>query len=70
MTDAPPAAVAADRYVTIGLYATISGYSANAIRLKIRDGVWVEGQQYIRAPDNHILIDRTGVHNWMARRSK
>ena len=33
------------RYVTISKFAAESGYTADAIRSKIRDGVWREGQE-------------------------
>ena len=56
-----------DRFVTVGLFATISGYTANAIRMKIHKGVWIEGREYRRAPDGHILIDRDGVQRWVKR---
>jgi hypothetical protein len=35
----PPVFLAPDRYVTIALYAAISGYSQNAIRCKIKAGM-------------------------------
>ena len=38
------------RYVTIGLAASLTGYSKDAIRTKIRDGVWPERQVWLKAP--------------------
>lgn len=59
-----------DDYVTIAVFARASGLSENAIRLKIRDGKWLEGREFIRAPDGHVMIHRAGVHNWYKRGKK
>jgi hypothetical protein len=57
--------VAPDRYVTVKLASKVSGYSETAIRSKIKEGVWLEGREYIRAPDGHLFIDREGVQRWL-----
>ena len=36
----------------------------NAIETKIKRGVWLEGKEYIRAPDRSILIDMEGYERW------
>jgi hypothetical protein len=61
----PPVYLAPDRYVTVGIYAAISGRTQNSIRMKIRDGKWVENREFIRDPDGTILIDREGVQKWV-----
>ena len=53
------------RYVTIPKFAAESGYTEDAIRLKIRDGIWREGQEWKRAPDGRVLIDVDGYHRWV-----
>ena len=53
------------RYVTIPKFATESGYTENAIRSKIRDGIWREGQEWKRAPDGRVLVDVDGYHRWV-----
>lgn len=53
------------RYLTIPRFAELSGYTADAIRSKIRDGIWREGQEWRRAPDSRILIDVDGYHRWV-----
>nr|WP_295379691.1 excisionase [uncultured Pseudacidovorax sp.] len=58
-------AVQPDRYVLIRLYAAVSGFTPKAIRRKIESGVWIEGREWIRAPDGHIFIDREGVKRWL-----
>lgn len=40
-------------------------YSETAIRTKIRDGVWKNGQEYVKAPDGHIYIIKSGVIDWI-----
>lgn len=62
---APPVYLAPDRFVTVGIYAAISGRSENAIRMKIRDGKWIDRREFVRDPDGTILIDREGVQRWL-----
>jgi|GEM_PF-3023397 len=45
-------------------YANLSGLTQDAIRCKIRDGYWVEGKQYVKAPDGKIRILLEGVDKW------
>lgn len=52
------------RFVTIHRAAELTGYSTRAIQTKIDRGVWVEGRQWIRAPDGRILIDMDGYEEW------
>lgn len=58
-------AVAAARYVTIKLYAQITGKSEGAIRKKIERGIWQEGRHYRRDPQGCIWINRPGVEAWV-----
>lgn len=53
------------KYVTIGKFHELSGYSADAARQKIRRNVWLEGKEYIRAPDNRILMNLEGYEKWV-----
>lgn len=53
------------RYVTIKRFAELSGYSEDAVRSKIGGGIWVEGVQYKRAPDNRVLINIEGYEKWV-----
>ena len=56
------------RYVTISKFALESGYTENAIRAKIRDGIWTEGEVWIKAPDSRNLIDVEGFEQWVEAR--
>jgi hypothetical protein len=53
------------RYITIGKFAAESGYTEDAIRSKIRNGVWLHGSVWIKAPDGRNLIDIQGYERWV-----
>jgi len=50
--------------VRIEKFHELTGYSPDAVRGKIKTGVWVEGQNFVKAPDGHILINLEGYHRW------
>ena len=45
-------------------FCELSGYSEEAVRIKIKRGIWREGEQYVKAPDGHIKILLEGVNQW------
>jgi len=53
------------RYLTIGKFAEESGYSEDAVRAKIKTGVWLEGIVWKKAPDGRVLIDTEGYGIWV-----
>jgi len=53
------------RYVTLGKFAELTGYSAKAAQRKIERGDWLEGDVYVRPPDNRILVDMEGFKRWV-----
>ena len=53
------------RYVRTSVFEAVTGYSVKALEEKIRTGVWIEGHEYRRAPDGHILIDLEGYAKWV-----
>ncbi|MGR3967534.1 excisionase [Pseudomonas sp. 910_23] len=53
------------RYVTVRKFASESGYSEDAIRSKLRDGIWLLGEIWIKAPDGRVLIDVEGYETWV-----
>lgn len=53
------------RYLLIRKFCDDTGYSPAAVRAKIRDGVWLEGREYKKAPDGHVVIDIEGYHAWV-----
>ena len=56
-------------YLTIEKFAIESGYTAGAIRAKIKEGVWSEGYQYIRAPDSRVLVSVEGFEKWASKQN-
>jgi hypothetical protein len=54
-------------YVTIPIAAAMTGYSPKAIRRKIEVGAWLEGSEFRRAPDGHVLISMKGYERWVER---
>jgi hypothetical protein len=53
------------RYMTISKFAAETGYTEDAIRTKIRDGVWPKDQVWVKAPDGRVLIDAQGYEKWV-----
>jgi hypothetical protein len=51
--------------VRIAVASRLTGYSQKAIRRKIESGVWLEHQQYRRAPDGRVLISLKGYERWV-----
>lgn len=65
MSSTPTIGIVPARYVRIPLAAARTGYTVEAIETKIKRGVWLEGKEYIRAPDNALLIDMEGYERWV-----
>lgn len=59
-----PVMVAPAPYVQLPLAAAITGYSVKAMRRKIETGMWVEGREFVKAPDGHVLISMAGYRRW------
>ena len=41
------------------------GYSDDAVRAKMRKGVWLEGVHWRRAPDGRIVFDLEAIQRWI-----
>lgn len=52
-------------YMTIPRFAAETGYTPEAIRAKIKGGVWLEGIVWKKAPDGHVLISVKGYELWV-----
>lgn len=52
-------------YQTVKKFAAESGYTEAAIRSKIQDGTWPEGEVWVRAPDSKPLISIEGYEEWV-----
>jgi len=55
------------RFVRIRKFVEMSGYTEQAVRSKIKDGRWIEGREYRRAPDGALLVDLVGFEKWVVR---
>lgn len=53
------------RYVTISKFAQESGYTEEAVRAKIKAGVWLMDLVWKKAPDGRVLIDIEGYAKWV-----
>ena len=53
------------RFLKIKRFCELTGYTPEAVQTKISRGVWMEGWQYRRAPDNVILVDVEGFNRWV-----
>lgn len=53
-------------YVSIAKFCQVmEGYSEKAIRQKIANGVWMQGREYVKAPDRHIFIKMEAFYKWL-----
>jgi len=50
--------------VTVKEFCKRTGYTEKAVEGKMRAGKWLEGQVFIRSPDNNILIDLKEFYKW------
>lgn len=53
------------RYVTAEVASAVTGYTPKAMERKRQDGVWLEGREWVRAPDGRILYDLEGYERWV-----
>lgn len=52
-------------WVLIPKFCELKGYTVNAVRAKIKNGIWKEGNLWRKGPDNRIVIDVNAVNRWM-----
>lgn len=43
----------------------MTGYSENAVRHKIKGGVWVEGRIWKKAPDGRVFVNVDEFERWV-----
>ncbi len=53
------------RFVTIEKFESLTGYTADAVRSKIKRGDWLEGAVWMKAPDGRVLVDMEGYEWWV-----
>lgn len=52
------------KLVTIKKFSELTGYSEEAIRQKIKKGIWRLREHVIKAPDGRILISLEKIEEW------
>lgn len=45
------------RWVLVKRFAEVTGYSENAVRHKVKGGIWLEGRIWRKAPDGPYLFE-------------
>lgn len=41
-----------------------TGYSQEAIRMKVKSGVWIRNKHYVKAPDGRLIFIVEMIHQW------
>ncbi|MBL4774948.1 MAG: excisionase [Mariprofundus sp.] len=52
-------------WVTIQKLSELMGYSENAIRAKIKKGIWHMNLHWRKAPDGRILFNPEAIYKWV-----
>lgn len=52
-------------WILIRKLCELSGYSDDAIRAKIKRGIWKEGRHWRKAADNRIVFNVVAINDWM-----
>lgn len=53
------------KWVTIRKLSELIGYSEDAIRTKIKRGIWVYKTHWRKAPDGRILLCLPAIETWI-----
>lgn len=53
------------QWVLITKVTEATGYTANAIRAKIKRGIWEYGKHWRKAPDNRIVLNLEAINAWL-----
>jgi len=54
-----------NQWVLIKRFAEITGYSENAVRHKVKNGTWMEGRIWRKAPDGRIFVNVVEFERWV-----
>lgn len=52
-------------YVVLKQASALTGYSVKAMERKIERGQWVEGKEWVKAPDGRRLLSLKGFKAWV-----
>jgi putative excisionase DUF1233 len=53
------------KWVLIKVLSQESGYTENAIRSKIKKGIWRDSVHYLKAPDGRIMFNMEAIEKWV-----
>jgi len=53
------------KWITISKLCELTGYTENAIRAKIKNGVWLFERHWRKAPDGRILFNPHAIEAWV-----
>lgn len=53
------------QWVLVKRFAEVTGYSENAVRHKVKNGTWVQGRIWRKAPDGRIFLNLTEFERWV-----
>ncbi|MFV1921307.1 MAG: excisionase [Methylotenera sp.] len=53
------------RWVLIDKVKELIGYTDDAIRAKIKKGVWLKGTHWEKAPDGRLLFNIEAIYRWI-----
>ncbi len=53
------------KWVLIKKVVELIGYTEDAIRAKIKNGVWLKDVHWRKAPDNRILFNIEAIQQWI-----
>lgn len=52
-------------WVTINEFSELNGYTEDAVRAKIKTGVWLRDRHFRKSPDNRIVISLSEYEKWV-----
>lgn len=53
------------KWVRITMLQQINGYTPDAVRGKIKTGLWREGLHWKKAPDGNIMVNPRAIDEWI-----
>jgi len=53
------------KWITINKLSELTGYTENAIRAKIKKGIWLMDQHWCKAPDGRVLFCPKAIEAWV-----
>lgn len=53
------------QWVLVKRFAEVTGYTENAVRHKVKNGTWVQGRIWRKAPDGRIFLNLSEFERWV-----